>query len=154
MDDMGIFLSGEYFVGDLGCVFLRNFEKEPDVIDDDMEYNPDITNIRENLFYVENQLNPTKDGGVFKVDDVSFYWYKSKNGKSLYQDNFGRNYPCDSGILICFPTSKLNDDERQILMNASGDCCNIFRFQNNFPCFHNNGKVTFNDIIIDTNNSF
>lgn len=154
MNDAEMFLSGEYFIGDLACVFLRNYENEPEVIDDDTEDVPDIKNIRENLYYLEDELDPKKQAGIFKVDGVSFYWYKLKNRREIYRDNFGRNYPCDSGILICFPTSKLDDDERQILLNAVGDCCHIVRFNNNFSCFHNNGIITFGNIIINTNNTF
>ena len=154
MNDVEMFLSGEYFIGDLSCVFLRNFENEPDVIDDDTEDTDDITNIRENLYYLEGQLNPNKKAGVFKINDVSFYWYKTNSRRELYQDNLGRKYPCDSGIIICFPTSKLNEDERTIMLNAVGDCCHIFRFEENFSCFHANGVITFDKISIDTNNTF
>jgi hypothetical protein len=150
MNDIEMLLLGEYFIGDLNCIFHKNFTTDYDVIDEN-DPDPEIGNLRENLYYIENSLNPNKEGGIFNIDNVSFYWYRAKKGRNEYTDNFHRKYPCDSGILICFPVSKLKQDEKDTLFNAVGNCCYIKNFQSNFGCFHTNGRITFGDVTIDTN---
>jgi hypothetical protein len=152
MNDMEILLSGEYFMGDLNCIFHKKFTTEYDVIDEN-DPDPEIENSKDNLYYIESSLDPNREGGTFNIENTSFYWYRAKQGRNEYTDNFNRKYPCDSGILICFPVSKITQSQRDILFNAVGNCCYIANFQNNFACFHNNGKITFGDVTIDTNDS-
>lgn len=150
MNDMEIFLSGEYFIGDLHIIFHSNFEEDMNFEDDENKIENYKIN-RSDLYYLESELPAEKEGGSFRLDDFNFYWYKVRQGKNLYKDNDGKQYPCMSEILICFPISKLTIDERQIAMNAVVSDCQIFNFKKNFACFHNNGKVTFGDVTIDTN---
>lgn len=155
MNDVEMLFSGEYFIGDLTCIFDRKFTTDDEFVEDENSNEEDFDEIisrRENLYYLETELDENKEGGIFNIDGTTFYWYKAKNGRNTYKDNFYKKYPCESGILICFPVSKLSYDEKEILMNAVGDCCHIKNFENNFGCFHSNGTITFGDITIDTNN--
>lgn len=145
MNDTEMFLQGEYFIGDLWCVFYDKNEYDEETEVDVSTYDLD------DLYYLESELDKNKMGGKYTSNNFYLYWYKAQKENNTYKDNYGRIYPCMSGIIICFPTAKLSSKHKKIMLNASQGCLHIAQFQSNFMCSNSNGKVTFGDITIDTN---
>lgn len=94
----------------------------------------------ENSQYFENPI-----GEIFGHKILAFGTFY---GDGCYQDNFGKSYFVDAGIIGIVPFEYLEEFEIKIESNW-----NVVTFENDFDCYEENGKLVFGHIEIETNES-
>jgi hypothetical protein len=123
--------SGEYYIRDIQILNpqdLFKFEKSNKTL-------TEHSNHTDLSFY----------GGISSnVDNnCKFAWYKAKNGKGTYRDQFGNLYNTTSGIIACIPI--------EMLLHIPTEYIETVYFKEDFKVRYNNGIIHFNFYQIDTN---
>lgn len=74
--------------------------------------------------------------------------FNTMYGDGTYIDNNGYNYPVDSGLIGLVPVNLIEENST---FSKNNECGRIVEFKKDFICTNINGCMTFNDIIIETN---
>ena len=82
-----------------------------------------------------------------KVAQFSTYY-----GDGTYEDDSGRMYAVDAGLIGCIRVEDINDPsmEGEAEMKRLG---NIIEFKTDFECSEDDGVLYFGDVVIDTKGS-
>lgn len=123
---MGKMPAGSYYVGDL-CYVMHDVWDEVCAL----------------MF--PNNGNGRMVQGKFKLQDGrEFAVYSTKYGDGLYEDDYGRKYPVDAGVIGCIRADDIRDDESW----RSGG--NVVEFEKDFNTSNDDGYIEFGNVGIDT----
>ena len=134
---MGVLMTmpaGKYYVGDLCYVLHDSWDQFCDIT----IQHPKVLN------------------GEFSFKDGRrFATYCTKWGDGSYEDQFGRDYSVDAGLIGCISIEDIDDGQRA-LAEAVGPRFGgqIMEFAESFECYERDGKIHFGEIVIDTDPSY
>lgn len=112
--------AGNYYVGDLCYVLHNAWDEFCDKLDHQGE-------------------NTLKDGRRYA-------WYHTASGDGCYQDQYGREYGVDAGLIGCILLSDIEKDEPA----NDPQLGHIVEFGAPFEISYDNGKIHIGHIVIDT----
>ena len=122
--------AGRYYIGDL-CYVMN------DVWDEFCD-----------LMFPENGDGSMVQGKLKLKDGRQFVVYSTAYGDGCYEDNYGRSYPVDAGLIGCILVDDIRDESGNI---NSG---NIVEFTDNFVTDGYEGYMKFGAVSIDTGCSY
>lgn len=126
-----IFPAGRYFVGDPCYVIAdKNW--------DELIKNTGCFGLNENMDVI-NWYD-----GVFYYTGKKCFANGTAYGDGVFQDNAGRRYGVDAGLIGIVPVGATDD-------NNSSWCGHFIAFEENFIVYENDGIFYFGNIKIDTN---
>jgi len=121
------FLSGKYYIGD-PCYAVKD-ENWSDVIESTGCFGYEFKDIQ-------------KWNGLFKYNGEYCFADGTKYGDGCFQDNYGREYGVDAGLIGIMPLEVCDGDS----MNGG----QIVDFENDFMVWSDDGEFHFGDVVIQT----
>lgn len=82
---------------------------------------------------------------IYSEGNHKFAAFHTAYGDGEYIDNHGRKYFVDAGMIGIFPKEMVED------FTHLGDYLHEVSFDSDFVVSHNNGELTFGNVVIDTN---
>jgi len=123
------FPAGEYYLGDICYCFAHGTESWRELLDSCKSFNDSV-----------GILNNTKVLG-----------FHTKYGDGSYDDNEGHSYGVDSGLIGLVPIELIEDNST---FRQNSECGRIVKFEEEFKCSNNDGRLYFGDITIETDEDF
>jgi hypothetical protein len=122
------FLSGKYYIGD-PCYAVKdeNWSKLCD---------------ETHCFGSENLKYEVPWNGLFSYNNEICFTDGTKYGDGCFQDNYGREYGVDAGLIGIMPLEVCDGDS----MNGG----QIVDFENDFMVWSDDGEFHFGDVVIQT----
>lgn len=97
--------------------------------------------------------NYFKEDGRYDIFGKKCFVGGTKYGDGTYDDNYGREYGVDAGLIGILPIELIEIDNKQTLKSIiESDMMHIETFTEDFNCDINNGFFRFGKITIDTDN--
>lgn len=130
-DSNGIILpEGRYYLGDPSHVIPRTLWNE--------------------LMRSDSNLD---EGVLAEINGLFLVSFGTAYGDGVYEDQSGRSYPVDSGLIGVISEELIEDFRDKDLKGAPGELPedNFEDFDSEWVAKENNGVLTFGDVIIDTN---
>lgn len=91
--------------------------------------------------------------GEFELSDGrKFACYNTAWGDGVYQDQFGKEYPVDAGIIGCILVSDITPKDYSDRID--GVLGNFHTFEEPFLTYSEDGVIVFGNIRIDTDSSY
>lgn len=126
--------AGKYYVGDLCYVLHDSWDEFCDITISDHKC-------------LEGEFN-FKDGRRFAS-------FSTKWGDGEYDDQYGRSYAVDAGLIGCISIEDIDNDLR-VLANEVGPRFggHIVEFAGPFDCYEEEGRIHIGDVVVDTDPTF
>ena len=115
--------AGEYYIGDLCYLFKEH--------DDWLEF-------------IDKYLKGTEDPYNQEYKSEKYFSHNTEYGDGIYFDQFGNEYPVDSGSIGALPKE---------LATKTDDGCLLKTFDDDFECSFEDGTFYFGEIEIETGDS-
>ena len=119
---------GQYYVGDLCYVLEDRWNEVCDII------------------CQRNESGNLNEGEFSLSDGTKFAVYRTKWGDGVYQDQHGKNYPVDAGIIGCVAVKNIMAESH----NAGCALGQVFKFDFDFTTYTNDSIIHFGHVLIDT----
>lgn len=119
--------AGEYYIGDLCYVMHGEWSEVCDLT-------------------IKYETDDCLDGEFALADGRRFAMYRTTWGDGEYEDQHGKSYPVDAGLIGCIRVSDIDMD------NLDNDITlgNVYTFDKDFNTFSEEGKICIGGVIVDT----
>ncbi len=134
-----MFEAGRYYVGDLCYLF-----------GDDGPFSDDAwIPLLKQTNYLQGDEESGERGGVFEYGEHMFFSSSTQYGDGCYEDQSGRDYGVDAGIIGCFPVAAFPEGYDLDKLSRLG---HVIEFDGPFTCdvVDSDGNICIGDLVIAT----
>jgi hypothetical protein len=119
---------GQYYVGDLCYILEDRWDEVCDII------------------CTRNEGGSLKEGEFTLLDGTKFAVYRTKWGDGIYQDQNGKDYPVDAGIIGCIAVKDIMAEDQNVGLQLG----QVFDFKFSFNTAKDDSVIRFAQVLIDT----